>query len=211
MPAESPEHQPEPQPSTSTAADPEPRLVLQEPLLPAQESNDGEVAATSSPKRPPTLYSAPPRQRQYRSKSAVSSDPRSPYYISQGIQNNEAVRRSPSVSCVLDAIRKEAKEGDVPGVSRAALEKPSVSTIRQHYYPEGGWGWVVCACALLVHIITNGLHGSFGLLLILVRDQFKPEVYPMPAGRHSVWHIARTPSSAFCRSYCMRSTIVFET
>ncbi|XP_077488487.1 monocarboxylate transporter 10-like isoform X1 [Amblyomma americanum] len=114
-----------------------------------------------------------PRPRQYRSKSAVSTDPRSPYYISQGIQNNEAVRRSPSVSCVLDAMRREAQEGnEVPGVSKAALEKPSVSTIRQHYYPEGGWGWVVFACALLVHMLTHGVQGAYGLLLIVIRQQF---------------------------------------
>ncbi|KAH7936642.1 hypothetical protein HPB49_001886 [Dermacentor silvarum] len=126
-----------------------------------------------------------PRPRQYRSKSAVSTDPRSPYYISQGIQNNEAVRRSPSVSCVLDAIRRETQEGgDVPGVSKAALEKPSVSTIRQHYYPEGGWGWVVCACALLVHMLTHGLQGAYGLLLIVIRQQFHgdDEAYTLHAG-----------------------------
>ncbi|KAL1436589.1 hypothetical protein MTO96_049492 [Rhipicephalus appendiculatus] len=127
----------------------------------------------------------PPRPRQYRSKSAVSTDPRSPYYISQGIQNNEAVRRSPSVSCVLDAIRRETQEGgDVPGVSKAALEKPSVSTIRQHYYPEGGWGWVVCACALLVHMLTHGVQGAFGLLLIVIRQQFHgdDDAYTLHAG-----------------------------
>lgn len=127
----------------------------------------------------------PPRPRQYRSKSAVSTDPKSPYYISQGIQNNEAVRRSPSVSCVLDAIRREAQEGgEVPGVSKAALEKPSVSTIRQHYYPEGGWGWVVCACALLVHMLTHGVHGAYGLLLIIIRQQFHgdDDAYTLHAG-----------------------------
>ncbi|KAL3222408.1 hypothetical protein MRX96_004875 [Rhipicephalus microplus] len=112
----------------------------------AEASTDGQSTTDGDDKGcggavAATVLRCPPRPRQYRSKSAVSTDPRSPYYTSQGIQNNEAVRRSPSVSCVLDAIRREAQEGgEVPGVSKAALEKPSVSTIRQHYYPEGGWG-----------------------------------------------------------------------
>ncbi|KAK8785070.1 hypothetical protein V5799_008566 [Amblyomma americanum] len=134
-----------------------------------------------------------PRPRQYRSKSAVSTDPRSPYYISQGIQNNEAVRRSPSVSCVLDAIRREAQEGnEVPGVSKAALEKPSVSTIRQHYYPEGGWGWVVFACALLVHMLTHGVQGAYGLLLIVIRQQFHDDddAYTLHEGTALPMHTA---------------------
>ena len=32
-----------------------------------------------------------------------------------------------------------------------------MSGIRQHYYPEGGWGWVVVAAALLTHTLTSGL------------------------------------------------------
>ena len=29
------------------------------------------------------------------------------------------------------------------------------ATIRQHYYPEGGWGYVVVAVAVLVQVIMN--------------------------------------------------------
>ncbi|CAB3360460.1 Hypothetical predicted protein [Cloeon dipterum] len=38
-------------------------------------------------------------------------------------------------------------------------------TLTQHYYPEGGWGWVVVVVAMLVQILTHGLHYSFGVLL----------------------------------------------
>ena len=29
---------------------------------------------------------------------------------------------------------------------------PKSATFRQHYYPEGGWGWVICLCAVLVQV-----------------------------------------------------------
>ncbi|KAF4532381.1 hypothetical protein B566_EDAN004462 [Ephemera danica] len=42
----------------------------------------------------------------------------------------------------------------------------NTATIRQHYYPEGGWGWIVCACGFLVHVFTTGLQFSFGVLYL---------------------------------------------
>ncbi|XP_063846304.1 monocarboxylate transporter 10-like isoform X2 [Scylla paramamosain] len=39
-------------------------------------------------------------------------------------------------------------------------------TIGRHYYPEGGWGWVVLVMALLVHVMTHGLHQAAGVLLL---------------------------------------------
>ena len=29
---------------------------------------------------------------------------------------------------------------------------PKSATFRQHYYPEGGWGWVVTFCATIVQV-----------------------------------------------------------
>lgn len=31
-------------------------------------------------------------------------------------------------------------------------------------YPEGGWGWVVCAASFLTSFIVFGVHNSFGIL-----------------------------------------------
>jgi len=42
----------------------------------------------------------------------------------------------------------------------------NTATIRQHYYPEGGWGWIVCACGFLVHVFTTGLQFSYGVLYL---------------------------------------------
>ena len=38
------------------------------------------------------------------------------------------------------------------------------ATFRQHYYPEGGWGWVITFCCFLVNIFTTGLQLSFSVL-----------------------------------------------
>lgn len=47
------------------------------------------------------------------------------------------------------------------------------ATIRQHYYPEGGWGWTVCACGVLVQLLSDGLMASHGFVAILVQRKFK--------------------------------------
>ena len=33
----------------------------------------------------------------------------------------------------------------------------SYLTLFQHYYPEGGWGWVIVTCAVLVQVTNHGL------------------------------------------------------
>ncbi|KAJ8962372.1 hypothetical protein NQ318_018356 [Aromia moschata] len=35
----------------------------------------------------------------------------------------------------------------------------------RHYYPEGGWGWVIAVCAVLVHIINHGFQISCSQLV----------------------------------------------
>ncbi|OQR66777.1 hypothetical protein BIW11_04917, partial [Tropilaelaps mercedesae] len=129
--------------------------------------------------------------RTYRSQSVFSADPASPYYVSKGNvgENNENVRRSPSVSCVLEVLRREQREAELkgivvpPGISLAAFDKPKVSTIRQHYYPEGGWGWVICSIAVFVHFLVHGIYWCFPLLILRMKNQFKYTVDIFPAER----------------------------
>ncbi|XP_053978313.1 monocarboxylate transporter 12-like isoform X2 [Hylaeus volcanicus] len=40
-------------------------------------------------------------------------------------------------------------------------------TIRQHYYPESGWGWVVVVTGVMVQILSTGIHGAVGSWLLL--------------------------------------------
>ncbi|XP_050696604.1 monocarboxylate transporter 10-like isoform X2 [Eriocheir sinensis] len=53
------------------------------------------------------------------------------------------------------------------GEKQANADDPNKKeTIGRHYYPEGGWGWVVLLMALLVHVASHGLHQAAGVLLI---------------------------------------------
>lgn len=55
-------------------------------------------------------------------------------------------------------------------------------TLKQHYYPEGGWGWVIVTCAVLVQILTHGLQVSFGILLQEIVRRFGSDLEE-PAGK----------------------------
>ena len=40
------------------------------------------------------------------------------------------------------------------------------------YYPDGGWGWIVCGAAFTVHFLAHGLHLAFGTTLVEMVDTF---------------------------------------
>ncbi|CAG9859404.1 unnamed protein product [Phyllotreta striolata] len=49
----------------------------------------------------------------------------------------------------------------------------------RHYYPEGGWGWVVAVCAVLVNVINHGVQFSCSQLVAPASFKFHvPPVYP---------------------------------
>lgn len=48
-------------------------------------------------------------------------------------------------------------------------------TLRQHYYPEGGWGWVLVVVGFLVQTISHGLHMSLGVFAIEVAREYNQE------------------------------------
>lgn len=41
-------------------------------------------------------------------------------------------------------------------------------TLKQHYYPEGGWGWVIVLVTLAVQIISHGLQFSLAMFVMSV-------------------------------------------
>lgn len=55
-------------------------------------------------------------------------------------------------------------------------------TLKQHYYPEGGWGWVVAAVAVAAHLLTHGLHLSSGVFVQELVHKFGPGIV-VPAGK----------------------------
>lgn len=55
------------------------------------------------------------------------------------------------------------------------LDARKTTTLRRHYYPEGGWGWVIIVCAVLVHILNHGVQLSYSELISPGVQKFKVE------------------------------------
>jgi hypothetical protein len=51
-------------------------------------------------------------------------------------------------------------------------------TIDKHYYPEGGWAWVACACALYIQCIAQLLQWSALPLLCASAARTNPQIDP---------------------------------
>lgn len=49
------------------------------------------------------------------------------------------------------------------------------TTIRQHYYVEGGWGWLVIAVSVVVHCLTHGLQVSGGIFILEAMKYYRIE------------------------------------
>lgn len=75
----------------------------------------------------------------------------------------------------------DGPQGNTPAHKNAAPEIRQLLTLKQHYYPEGGWGWVVVSTALIVQVLTHGLHTASGVLLSEMINKFGTEV-SMTAG-----------------------------
>ncbi|BET00997.1 Hypothetical protein NTJ_13813 [Nesidiocoris tenuis] len=63
----------------------------------------------------------------------------------------------------------------------ADLRRFAPPTLKQHYYPEGGWGWVVIAVVVAVHVIGPGVHSAAGVFPAEVRRHF-PSASALTAG-----------------------------
>lgn len=74
-------------------------------------------------------------------------------------------------------------------VRQAAATRTSQIQARRflcrHYYPEGGWGWVIAVCALLVHVLNHGVQLSCSQLVSPAAFKFQvPPVYPAGISLH---------------------------
>lgn len=62
---------------------------------------------------------------------------------------------------------KECLLADLP------LDARKVTTLRRHYYPEGGWGWVIVVCTVVVHVLNHGIQLSYTQLILPGSEKFK--------------------------------------
>lgn len=49
-------------------------------------------------------------------------------------------------------------------------------SLLQHFYPDGGWGWIISGVAFLAHVLTTGFQLSYGLLLLYAMRHLGQEV-----------------------------------
>ncbi|XP_053987713.1 monocarboxylate transporter 10-like isoform X1 [Hylaeus volcanicus] len=70
--------------------------------------------------------------------------------------------------------------GDLRSLHRcvpATIRRPGIDVagMRTHFYPEGGWGWLVCAAGFLALLLTTGMQLAFGLLHVHAARHFGEE------------------------------------
>ncbi|XP_040574121.1 uncharacterized protein [Lepeophtheirus salmonis] len=58
-------------------------------------------------------------------------------------------------------------------VSAKTFRRKRIASIFQHYYPEGGWGYVIVITTLLVTILNHGTQLSFGYLGIRTAMRYR--------------------------------------
>lgn len=67
----------------------------------------------------------------------------------------------------------EVKKSSGPGSQSHFSINSNISTIRQHYYPETGWGFVILIIGIIVQTLTHGLQMCVGILLLATKNVFK--------------------------------------
>ncbi|EFN84990.1 hypothetical protein EAI_17331, partial [Harpegnathos saltator] len=69
-----------------------------------------------------------------------------------------------------DADEEEEEE------SLTAINARRKITLKRHYYPEGGWGYVIVVITILVQLISHGLQLASGLLMNPAMTRFEQTV-----------------------------------
>ena len=97
----------------------------------------------------------------------------------------------------------------IPALCRKDVQ---LSGIRQHFYPEGGWGWVVVFFSSLAHCVTIGLLLSGGMLRLEMMIAFHPaENLQIISVLLIAWSISLIFSpivTTFCSTYSPRLVAV---
>ncbi|CAH1115654.1 unnamed protein product [Psylliodes chrysocephalus] len=96
--------------------------------------------------------------------------------------------------------------------ARLVADLRQLLTLKQHYYPEGGWGWVVLVCGVFVHILGHGMLTSTGLFYLEILKKFgiaeKGPAGWLGAMSTGVALLISPVTIAFCRRKSTRVTAV---
>ncbi len=74
---------------------------------------------------------------------------------------------------VANAVILMASKNGKPIVINALDDKKlkELRTLKQHYYPEGGWGWLIILITLMVQIISVGFPFGLGMFVLDLPQQ----------------------------------------
>lgn len=75
-----------------------------------------------------------------------------------------------------DHVAPEQTHAAVTASRQLVADLRQLLTLKQHYYPEGGWGWIVLLAGLLVQILSHGTHGAVSVFLQQIAVKFGPHV-----------------------------------
>ncbi|XP_012232564.1 uncharacterized protein [Linepithema humile] len=97
--------------------------------------------------------------------------------------------------------------------ARLPLDVRKEATLRRHYYPEGGWGYIIVTCSMLVHFIGLGLQlAAPGCWHVSAEQKFRhPPLHSagwLGAMSTSVALLVSPVTIAFCRRKSTRVTAV---
>lgn len=85
--------------------------------------------------------------------------------------------------------------------TRLGADLRQLMTLRQHYYPEGGWGWFVLTIAITVQCISHGLHMSIGVLITIIISTYHQNLLYAGELIYSRWfirHVLIRQLGSFC-------------
>jgi hypothetical protein len=76
----------------------------------------------------------------------------------------EQIREASAASRLAKRVEQQ-QPIEVEVVSARAVRKKRIAGIFQHYYPEGGWGYVILIVGFLVQVLAIGLQQSMAILI----------------------------------------------
>ena len=85
----------------------------------------------------------------------------------------EKKRKSNEDPLIRLSTTQEQKRFGVGLMAVKSIRRKRIASIFQHYYPEGGWGFIVLFCGLIVELVSNGLQQSFGILIVFISIRFR--------------------------------------
>lgn len=67
----------------------------------------------------------------------------------------------------------DAESIRINNCQKVVYDLRQMMTLKQHYYPEGGWGWIIVICAFLVQCLSHGFHGASGIIFQQILNRFE--------------------------------------